>query len=399
MALINNTVLTINGGSSGIKFALYKPGTPPEQLFFGEMERSGNKATKINFTGMAWDEKQTVDIKAAEQEDAADVLTGWLVKQTDFNSVSAIGHRIVHGMQYIEPQLITPELLDALRSISEYDTEHLPGEIKLIEAFASRFPGIPQVACFDTFFHASMPAVAKLLPIPRRYAAKGIHRYGFHGLSYAYLIEELEQIAGRETAAGKIILAHLGNGASLAAVKAGRSIDTSMGFTPASGLPMSTRTGDLDPGVASYLMRSEKMNPQQFSQMVNHESGLLGISGTSSDMRELLKSQSADSRAAEAVEFFCYQTKKWIGSFAAVLGGLETLVFSGGIGEHSPEIRSRICAGLLFLGIELDELKNKNNEAIISADGSAVCVRVIRTNEELMIAKLTCKVVNEVVGK
>ena len=239
-----------------------------------------------------------------------------------------------------------------------------------------------------------MPPVARLLPIPRRLNAMGIQRYGFHGLSYVWLMEELKRIAGNETAQGKIILAHLGNGASLAAIKDGKSIDTSMGFTPTSGLPMGTRTGDLDPGIAWYLMQVEKLSPQQFSYLINHQSGLLGISETSSDMRELIKCQATDSRAEQAIELFCYQTKKWIGSFAAVLGGLDTLVFSGGIGENSPEVRNRICRDLQFLGIELDEKRNLKNETIISTDASSVSIRVIKTNEELMIVKLVCQVLN-----
>jgi acetate kinase len=239
-----------------------------------------------------------------------------------------------------------------------------------------------------------MPKVAKLLPIPRRYYTQGIHRYGFHGLSYAYLMEELKRVTGNDVAQGRIILAHLGNGASLAAVKEGKSIDTSMGFSPTSGLPMGTRSGDLDPGFALYLMQTEELGPAQFSNLINHQSGLLGISETSSDMQDLLESQSTDSRAAEAVELFCYQTRKWIGSFAAVLGGLDTLVFSGGIGEHAAEVRKRVCDDLQFLGIELAETRNLKNEAIISTDRSKVSIRVIHTNEELMIAKLACHVLN-----
>jgi acetate kinase len=244
-----------------------------------------------------------------------------------------------------------------------------------------------------------MPAIAKLLAIPRRYNAMGLQRYGFHGLSYAYLMEELEHIAGFEIAQGKIILAHLGNGASLAAVKDGKSMDTSMGFTPASGLPMGTRCGDLDPGVAEYLMRVENLSPSEFNHLVNHESGLLGVSETSSDMRVLLRARASDQRAADAVDLFCYQTCKWIGAFASVLNGLETLVFSGGIGQHSPEVRSQICDSLGFLGIQLDEIKNMNNENIISTEKSKVIVRVIPTNEELMIAKSACIVLNATINK
>ncbi|MBC7535232.1 MAG: acetate/propionate family kinase, partial [Ferruginibacter sp.] len=243
-------------------------------------------------------------------------------------------------------------------------------------------------------FHTAMPRVAKLLPIPAKYFSMGIQRYGFHGLSYAYLMQELNDIAGYQTAKGKIILAHLGNGASLAAVKEGKCIDTSMGFTPASGLVMGTRTGDLDPGVAWYLMQVEKLTPQQFNNLINHKSGLLGISETSSDMRQIIKSKNSDPRAADAFNLFCYQAKKYIGAYAAVLGGLDTLIFSGGIGEHAPEVRDRICRGLEFLGIELDEARNLKNETIISTDASKVCVRVIKTNEELMIARLVCHVLN-----
>ena len=218
-----------------------------------------------------------------------------------------------------------------------------------------------------------MPRVAKLLPIPRRFDAAGIERYGFHGLSYAYLMEELARVAGAEAAQGRVILAHLGNGASLAAVRDGKSLDTSMGFTPAAGLPMGTRPGDLDPGVAWYMMRSENLNPEQFNHLINHESGLLGVSETSSDMRDLIERQRTDVRAAEAVELFCYQTRKWIGAFAAVLGGVETLVFAGGIGENSVEVRARVCSGLQFLGIELDEARNIANAPVISTDGQPGC--------------------------
>jgi acetate kinase len=246
---------------------------------------------------------------------------------------------------------------------------------------------MPQLACFDTAFHRTMPRVAKLLAIPRRYEAKGIQRYGFHGLSYAYLVEELERLGDRAATTGRSILAHLGNGASIAAVRGGKSIDTSMGFTATAGLPMSTRSGDLDPGVVSYLARTEKMTAPQFQKMVTHQSGMLGVSEISSDMRDLLAQEAGDVRAAEAVALFCYQAKKWIGSFAAALGGLDTLVFAGGIGESAPLVRERICEGLSFLGIELSESRNSETAGVISTDNSRATVRVIRTDEELMIAR------------
>ena len=392
MKSINNCALTINRGSSSIKFALYESERSLRRLLFGEMENMGLKNTRLNYNYSDATQKISVDIKAADQDAATHEMMDWLEKQEGFTSVKAIGHRIVQGMKHTEPELITDELLTELKAFSAYDPEHLPFEIKLIELLKKRYPAIPQIACFDTSFHGSMPAIAKLLSIPRRFNAKGIQRYGFHGLSYGYLLEELSRSAGNQTAKGKIILAHLGNGASLAAVKDGKSMDTSMGFTPTSGLPMGTRTGDLDPGVAWYLMKIEKLNPAQFSHLINYESGLLGISETSSDMRELLKTKDTDSRAAEAIELFCYQVRKWIGSFAAVLDGLDTLVFSGGIGENAPEVRRCICGGLQFLGIELEETNNIKNDAIISTGTSQVTVRVMKTNEELMIARLVCHV-------
>jgi acetate kinase len=268
----------------------------------------------------------------------------------------------------------------------------LPEEILLTDAFHRRFPDLPQVACFDTAFHNDLPRVARLLPIPRRYEALGVRRYGFHGLSYAFLMGELSRVAGKEKARARVILAHLGNGASLAAVHEGKSMDTSMSFTPAAGVPMSTRSGDLDPGLVWYLARTENMTAKQFNEMVNGKSGLLGISETSSDMRDLLGIESQDVRAAEAVALFCYQVKKWIGAFAAALGGLDTLVFAGGVGENAPVIRARICDGLGFLGIEIDEKRNAANESVISIDAGRVAVRMIHTDEEWMIAKTTCAV-------
>jgi acetate kinase len=394
MKSIGNSVLIVNGGSSSIKFALYGVEETLKQLFSGEIENIGNKNTKFSIANNITRGKTITDIKANDHNEAANFLIDLLEKQQYFVSVKAIGQRIVQGMKHTEPELLTPELLDELKKISNYDPDHLPGEIKLIEVFRKRYPAVVQIACFDTSFHTSMPTVAKLLTVPLRYFEKGIQRYGFHGISYSYLMEELNRIAGNEKAHGKVILAHLGNGASLAAVKDGKSIDTSMGFTPTSGLPMGTRTGDLDPGVAWYLLQNEKLTPKQFSHLINHESGLLGVSETSSDMRELLKTANSNQPLAKsckkAIELFCYQTKKWIGSFAAVLGGVDTLVFSGGIGENSPEVRTQICSGLQFLGIELDEKKNGKNESVISTENSNVCVRVIKTNEELMIAKAVC---------
>jgi acetate kinase len=322
-------------------------------------------------------------------------LMDWIEERIQRGELAAVGHRVVHGgPKYWEPQLITPEMIAELHHLSPFDPEHLPEEILLTEAFHRRFPNLPQIACFDTAFHHDMPRVARLLPIPRRYDAKGVQRYGFHGLSCAFIVGELARVAGVEAANSRVIVAHLGNGASITAVHGGKSIDTSMSFTPTAGLPMSTRSGDLDPALSWYLFRAENVTAKQFHHMINHESGLLGVSETSSDMRELLLREGEDVRAAEAVALFCYQAKKWICGMTGALGGLDTLVFSGGIGENAPEIRARICKGLGFLGIELDETHNKENAHMISLDASRVTVRVIRTDEELMIARSVCGILN-----
>jgi acetate kinase len=383
----HNQFLTINGGSSSIKFALYSALPPLKRGLYGYVDRIGLSGTDLTFHEANGTPQISRPLVAADHKSAANALLDWLEAQPDFTSVRAIGHRVVHGMKHTEPEIVTKKLLDELRRISPNDPDHLPREIELIETFRERHPKLPQLACFDTAFHQTMPRVAKLLPIPRRFDAKGIQRYGFHGLSYAYLMEELTRLGDPAARKGRVILAHLGNGASLAAVRDGKSMDTSMGFTPTAGLVMSTRSGDLDPGLAPYLARTEKMTTSQFYKMVNHESGLLGVSATSSDMRDLLDHEKTDVRAAEAVALFCYQAKKWIGSFAAALGKLDTLVFAGGIGENAPLVRTRICKGLDFLGIELDKSRNAKTAAVISKNSSRVTVRVIRTDEELMIAR------------
>jgi acetate kinase len=393
MTSAHSRILTINGGSSSIKFALYQAEEPLKRGLYGTVERIGLSGTNLTFHDPSRDHQDSQNLAVPNQKSAGEFLFDWLEKQKDFDSVQAVGHRVVHGMRHIAPELITQALLDELRRIRQNDPDHLPREIELIETLRKRQPKLPQVACFDTAFHQTMPRVAKLLPIPRRFDAKGIQRYGFHGLSYAYLMEELARLGDPAARAGRVILAHLGNGASMAAVHDGKSIDTSMCFTPTAGLVMSTRSGDLDPGIAPYLARTEQMTISQFFDMVNHKSGLLGVSETSSDMRDLLNSERQDERAAEAVALFCYQSKKWLGAFAAALGGLDTLVFSGGIGENAPPIRARTCEGLGFLGIQLHESRNGENAGVISTEASRVTVRVIRTDEELMIARSVSRLV------
>ena len=431
MSSAASRVLAVNGGSSSIKFALFGTGEEPRRVLGGEIERiglpdatmrvtehlvgdgspaspspfpppQGGGKTKegaeccIAHTEVNSDARRTHSllnpVTAPDHTAAAGVLMDWVEQNVGSEELAAVGHRIVHGgPRYSEPQRITAEMLEELHSLSPFDPEHLPEETLLAEAFHRRFPDLPQVACFDTAFHHDLPRVARLLPIPRRYEAKGVRRYGFHGLSYAFLMEELERLAGRDAAQGRVVLAHLGNGASLAAVHQGRPVDTSMGFTPTAGIPMSTRSGDLDPGLAWYLARAEGMDARQFNHMVSFESGLLGVSETSSDVRDLLGREKQDVRAAEAITLFCYQGKKWIGAFAAALGGLDTLVFTGGIGENSSVVRARICEGLEFLGVTLDAGPNAANAGVISAAGSRVAVRVIHTDEEYMIARLVIR--------
>ena len=381
-------VLTINGGSSSIKFSLYQQGTRPENILSGQISRIGLPDARLRCTNQKTGSHDDSPLKAGDYASSVIFLIRWLEKQINFAEINTIGHRVVHGMSHTRPALITDKLLDDLKQIVSYDPDHLPNEIKLIEAFQKYHPRIPQFACFDTDFHTTLPTEARLLPIPRRFLEQGIHRYGFHGLSYTYLMQELESQAGHKTAMGRVILAHLGSGASLAAVYQGKCIDTSMGFTPAGGLPMSSRSGNLDPGVAWMMIKAEGLSPKQFNLLINNESGLLGISETSGDMSDLLKQQATDKRSAEAVSLFCYEVKKWIGAYAAALGGVDTLVFAGGIGENSPEIRLRICEGLDFLGIGLQPDRNDKNAAVISADESRVKVFIIPTDEELMIAQI-----------
>jgi len=385
-------ILTINGGSSSLKFALFERTDPSARLLSGRVDRIGMENARWVMAGADGGRDEDRPVDAPDQKAAVRLLIDWLERAVGFAEIAAVGHRVVDGgSRYHQPERVTAELIGELRKIRSYDPDHMPGEIELIEAFRNRDPDLPQVACFDTAFHHDMPRVAQILPIPRRFEAAGVRRYGFHGLSYAYLMEELARVAGLEEARGRVILAHLGAGASLAAVQGGHSVDTTMGFTPASGLVMGTRTGDLDPGLVRFLSRAEGMTAVQFDSLVNHKSGLLGVSETSSDVRDLLERQNLDVRAAEAIELFCYQAKKWIGAFAAALGGLDTLVFAGGIGENAPEIRRRICTGLGFLGIAVDEGRNACSALLISTDQGPVKVRVIRTDEELMIARAAAR--------
>jgi acetate kinase len=377
-------ILAINRGSSSIKFAVY-PDSMDRQALSGKLERIGLPDGVFR----AWDGAHAplIDERPAlrDHEAALKTLLDWL-RGRDLD-LHAVGHRVVHGgTQYASPRLVTPEVVAALKRLIPLAPEHLPQEIAAIEAITRLNPKVPQVTCFDTAFHRTMPRVAQLYGLPRELADEGILRYGFHGLSYEYIAGELPR--------GRVIAAHLGNGASLAAIRDGVSVDTSMGFTPTGGIPMGTRSGDLDPTVVLYLIREKKVPPALVGALVNEHAGLLGLSGLTSDMRDLLAKEKENQAAAEAVAVFCYQARKYIGAFAAALDGVDTLVFAGGIGESAAPIRERICAGLSYLGVRLDPAANAENAAVISAAASKVSVRVVRTNEELIVARHARSVVS-----
>jgi len=381
-------ILAVNGGSSSIKFAFFEGNESLKVVMRGSINRIAQPGATLRASGLNGDDSFSRSVKIPSYRSAVDLFLSWLDESGLCQSLLAIGHRIVQGgPNYSQPEIITAAMITDLQRMSSIDPEHLPNEILLAQSLHQHFPGCPQVACFDTAFHHDMPQVAKILPIPRRYEKLGIHKYGFHGLSYEFLLKDLSRIVGSEVAQGRVIFAHLGSGASLAAVKKGLPLDTSMSFTPTSGVPMSTRSGDLDPGLSWYLQQVEGLDGKAFHDMVNFKSGLLGISETSSDMEDLLKTENQDHRAAEAIAVFCYQVKKCIGSFATVLGGLDVLVFAGGIGENSAPIRERVCAGLEFLGIEMEENQNNKNATLLSKISSRVAVYMIHTDEEGRIAE------------
>lgn len=385
----NEYLVTINAGSSSIKLALFTAHGTTQKILEAAIENIGlPSATFVT-------PRDEQPIAVSDHSAASRLLVDWLTGQFG-GSITAVGHRIVHGgPKYYETLAATDEVLADLRKLAAFDPEHLPIELELVAAFRDVLPQAQQVLCFDTAFHHDLPVYSRLLPIPRHFEAKGLRRYGFHGLSYAYILEELRRVEGEAAATGRIIIAHLGSGASLAAVQNGKPIDTTMSMTPASGIPMSTRSGDLDPGLSLYLTQTQGYDGERFSHMVNFESGLLGISETTADMKKLLEIENDDERARNAVDIFCYQAKKSIGSLSAALGGLDTLVFTGGMGENAPKIRTRICEGLEFLGVAIDAGRNQTGERLISADGSPAGVHVIHTDEAITIARETARLMDK----
>lgn len=358
-----SSVLAINSGSSSVKFGLFTLAPEPSALCRGTIDEAANDAT-------------------------IDRVLERVADRLGDHPLAGIGHRIVHGGPALfDPQLVTGELLDTLRGLVRFAPNHLPGEVQLIEAASRLRPGVPQLVCFDTAFHADLPDVARRLPIAQAYDAQGVRRYGFHGLSYTFLLHELRRRAGSAQAVGRVVLLHLGNGSSLAAVREGRCIDTSMGYTPIGGVVMSTRSGDIDPGVVTYIQRSTGFDADRLEHELSHLSGLQAISGGVRDMRELLAREAGDEACRLAVSIYCYEITKRIGAYAAALGGLDAIVFAGGIGEHAPVVRARICSGLDFLGIQIDDGLNAGNAPVISTATAHVAVHVIPTDEEVVIAE------------
>jgi acetate kinase len=375
-------VLTVNTGSSSAKLAVYAVGDDERLLLSGLATRLGLPGGSLEV--LRPDGSEPIDRAASGSHGDALARFLDLVGEEAGGTLDAAGHRVVHGgSRYAAPTRITSEVLDELRDLEEIAPDHLPQAVAAIEAISQVIPGLTQVACFDTAFHRTLPPVARLVALPRDL---GVERFGFHGLSYEYILSELRELDA-EAARGRVVVAHLGNGASMAAVRDGVCVETTMGFTPAGGLVMGTRPGDLDPGVLVHVTRAMGLDADALDELVNKRAGLLGVSGLSSDMKDLLESD--EPAAAEAVELFCYQARKFVGALSAVLGGLDTLVFTGGIGEHAATIRGRICAGLGYLGLAIDPERNAEHAPVLSAAESDVTVRVIATDEDLMIARHT----------
>jgi acetate kinase len=385
-----DAILVLNSGSSSLKFSAFLQGEPLKLLLRGQLE---GLVTQPHFVardgaGPVIAEKHWVAGTQLGHEGAIEFLFAWVREGAlRGHRVVAAGHRVVHGgLKFTKPVAIDAEVLAALEALVPLAPLHQPHNLAAIKAIAQRVPDLAQVACFDTAYHRTQPELAQAFALPRRYAEEGVLRYGFHGLSYEYIASILPGTDAR-AAAGRTVVAHLGNGASMCAMKAGQSIANTMGFTALDGLPMGTRCGALDPGVLLYLMDRHRMDARALEKLIYHESGLLGVSGISSDVRTLLAS--TDSRAAEALDLFVYRIGRELGSLAAALGGLDAVVFTGGIGENAAPIRARVCRDAAWLGLELDEAANDANGPRISAPASAVAVWVIPTNEELMIARHT----------
>ncbi len=381
--MADEPILVINSGSSSLKFGLYVQRDGEEQAALdGLADGIGRDSGKLELKDAQNRTLRSESVRFASEDEALSHAARWLAETSQPKPV-AVGHRVVHGGPHlVAHQLITPAVLGELQSCVHFAPVHIPTALRLIRAAEKAYPQLPQFACFDTAFHTTIPEVGSRFALPRPLFDEGIHRYGFHGLSYESIVRQL----GVELPSRSVI-AHLGNGASLAAVKDGRSVETSMGLTPTGGIPMATRSGDLDPGVLLYLLRVKKMNADSLEHMLNRESGLTGISAGKSDMRDLESAVAGgDQKAQIAIEIFCTGIRKVIAAYAAVLGGLDMLVFAGGIGEHSAPVRGSVCNGLGFLGVSIDAAGNQSNASTLSTKGSKVRVRIVPSQEDLQIA-------------
>jgi acetate kinase len=385
---VDDYALVLNAGSSSLKFSVFQ--RPEGQSWRlearGQIEGIG-VSPRLTVKDSNNETLANQDVDVRDGGEAVGTLAAWLKSKYGGSRVLGIGHRVVHGGAHFKaPTVLTPQVLEQLRELIPLAPLHQPHNLAAIEAAINRLPDVPQVACFDTSFHRGQPAVAELIPLPRELRQAGIQRYGFHGLSYEYIASVLPEVAPK-VASGRVIVAHLGSGASLCALKEGKSVDSTLGFTALDGLCMGTRPGALDPGVVLHLFKSLNLSGQEVESLLYKKSGLLGISGISNDMRDLLGRPEPDARLA--VDYFVYRAAKEIGALAAVLGGIDGLVFTAGIGENSPEIRERICKASAWLGIELNESANRDRGPEISTARSQISVWVIPTNEELMIARHT----------
>jgi acetate kinase len=391
-------ILVINAGSSSIKFSVFETGEDGSLAAEAHGQIAAIGASARIEVADAQGRKLIDEPAAAKDHEAAIALIhNWLAAHIGGEAgLAGIGHRVVHGgTAYSEPVLIDAEVIAALEALVPLAPLHQPHALAAIRAVGAVAPDAPQIACFDTAFHRGQPPLAQLFALPRELTAKGIRRYGFHGLSYEYIVSALPRVAP-EIASGKLVVAHLGNGVSLCAIDQGRSIATTMSFTPVDGLVMGTRTGALDPGVILYLMQHEGMSAAEVERLINERSGLLGVSGLSSDMRTLLAS--GDPAAREAVDLFVYRIGRQLGSLVAALGRLDALVFTGGIGEHAAPIRARVCRDASWLGITLDEAANEAGGPRISAPGSKVSAWLVPTDENLMVAQQTNRLLDRRLG-
>ncbi len=391
---MKNYLLVINAGSSSIKFAIYQKNAPPSQLIAdttGQVEGIGNQPnfTVKNPHNVVLSERKLSVDEAQDHTGAINIIRAWLQDYFAEGRLLAVGHRVVHGGQlYSAPTMIDAKVMAELESLIPLAPLHQPHSLTVIRAFQECASSLPQVACFDTAFHHTQPKIAQQFALPYHFYNEGVRRYGFHGLSYEYIVSVLPTLDPALESA-RIIVAHLGNGTSLCAIDNGRSIATTMGFTPLDGLVMGTRCGSIDPGVLLYLMDQHKMDAHALEQLLYHESGLLGVSGISSDMRTLLASD--EQHGQEAVELFVYRIGRELGSLVAALGGLDALIFTGGIGGHSAVIRAKVCRQAAWLGVELDESANESSSKRISSPNSKVSAWVVSTDESLVIARHTLR--------